>query len=272
MTEILTDLSRPALIRASRLNMEAYFRQVGRAPATEYFEGDGFVRWRAPMPYPWFNGVLVTRQPDAGAEQQIRSAQTYFSAQGVPAITWWIAEGLDPSAWHGLLIAHGFALDTDTPGMAADLAQLVEPSPVSGLDIRTIRTTDEMRAWAHTFVLGYELPPDWEPHVADLVIGMGLDLPMRYYHAFLNGEPVGTAALFVGAGVASVQMVATIPTARRLGIGAAVTGAPLTDARALGYRAAILQSSHQGFNVYRRMGFEHIYNLEDYYWSPAQPA
>ena len=59
--------------------------------------------------------------------------------------------------------------------------------------------------------------------------------------------------------------VATLPSARRRGFGAAITLAALLDGRNLGYRIGVLQSSDQGFPVYRRMGFVEVCRMEHFF-------
>ena len=66
--------------------------------------------------------------------------------------------------------------------------------------------------------------------------------------------------------------VATLPEARRQGLGTALTLAPLRDARALGYRFATLQASKMGVGVYRRLGFWEQFKVGMYAWSPEQAA
>jgi GNAT superfamily N-acetyltransferase len=62
--------------------------------------------------------------------------------------------------------------------------------------------------------------------------------------------------LFNGAGVAGIYGVATVPGARRKGIGAAISLAPLMDAREMGYRHAVLFSTDMATGVYERIGFQ----------------
>jgi predicted acetyltransferase len=57
-----------------------------------------------------------------------------------------------------------------------------------------------------------------------------------------------------------------VPEARGQGIGAAITLAPLLDARAIGYRIGILQASSLGYGVYRRLGFQDFGKLSVYLW------
>ena len=85
-----------------------------------------------------------------------------------------------------------------------------------------------------------------------------------HYLGLLDGAPVATASLFIGAGVAGIMYVSTLPAARRRGIGAAVTLAAMLDARDLGYRIGVLQSSNQGYPVYRRLGFVEVCKIEHF--------
>jgi ribosomal protein S18 acetylase RimI-like enzyme len=96
---------------------------------------------------------------------------------------------------------------------------------------------------------------------------LGLDLPVRNYLGYLNGRPVSTSTVFYGGGVAGIYCVSTLPEARGKGIGAAITLKPLQEARDMGYRVGVLQSSEMGFNVYKKLGFRHLCQIENLYRS-----
>jgi predicted acetyltransferase len=85
---------------------------------------------------------------------------------------------------------------------------------------------------------------------------------MRNYIGWLNGKAVATCCLFLGGGAAGIYSVSTLPEARGRGIGAALTVKPLQDAREMGYRIGVLQSSDMGYSVYKRLGFQHLCQIE----------
>jgi ribosomal protein S18 acetylase RimI-like enzyme len=91
--------------------------------------------------------------------------------------------------------------------------------------------------------------------------------PWRIYIGRLNGRPVATNMLFNGGGVASIYAVGTAVDVRGRGIGGAITLHPLLEARAEGYRHAVLFSSAMGVGAYERIGFRRTGGmLNRYLW------
>jgi len=133
--------------------------------------------------------------------------------------------------------------------------------------VRTVADEESLKLWTNVFIHGYGLPSDWESITFNLWKQLGFDLPIRNYLGYLNGKPVSTSTLFNGGGAAGIWAVATLPEARGKGIGAAVTLKSLQDAREMGYRIGVLQSSEMGFNIYKRLGFKHLCQIENFYLS-----
>jgi GNAT superfamily N-acetyltransferase len=149
--------------------------------------------------------------------------------------------------------------------MAVDLRALNEDLPTpTGLRVQCVDEPESLRKWAHASIIGFELPEKNIAPWCDLFAGLGFDLPLRNYLGILDGEPVATSELFLGAGVAGIYVVATVPEARRQGIGAALTLAPLLDARAMGFRIGILHASSMGLGVYLRLGFQEYCRMSCY--------
>jgi GNAT superfamily N-acetyltransferase len=271
MNHILTDLSTPALTRAITGNLLAFFDWLQRAPSAEYYADEMIARWHTRIPHPWFSGVAARQLPTEDYRPVIEDSIAYFNARGVSPFTWWLSPAQPVDAWAQRLAPFGFHLDRGTPGMAVALHAL--PDRViapAGLIITPVEDDATLRTWTHTFIIGYELPHSWQPDFYELMAGLGLDWPLRSYLGHLDGEPVATATLFIGAGVAGVLNVSTVPPARGRGLGAALTLAPLLEARARGYRAGVLQSSEMGFNVYRRLGFEKLCDVAHFYCCPER--
>lgn len=272
MTQILDDFSPATLERAVKSNLFDFFRFLGRAPQTAFRDEDGVARWRSPVPYSWFNGALAARPARSDDARLVAETVADFVEHGTREFTWWLSpdaslDAQDPpgASWSEILQARGFRHTEGPPGMALDLNTLRETARP---ELRIVPVTDAalLREWTMTFIAGYEVPPDWGPPLFDLLGGIGLDLPVRHYLGYLNDKPVATSSLFLSAGVAGILFVSTLREARGQGLGAALTLAPLLEARRMGCRIGVLQSSELGFPVYRRMGFEQVCQVEHFYW------
>lgn len=261
------------LARATKQNLTDFFRFLARAPAANYWEEDGIARWRTPLVHPWFNGVLLRRPPRAGDAEVLARLIAHFEAPHNIPFTLWIEWDIPRAPWQPVLSALGFAHDNGAPGMALPLEALpAELTLPPGFTIRTITNMTALRVWTDTFLSGYELPATWADGLYNLFAGLGLDYPMANYLGYLEDEPVTTSSVFYSAGVAGVQFVATLPSARRRGLGSLMTLYPLYDARRRGVEAAILQSSEMGYSVYTSIGFAHVANVDNEYRPPLPAA
>ena len=268
MEPIQTDVSDEVLVRATRLNLCEFYRHLSRTSPdpSRQFEDEKFTRWHVPIQYPWFNGVLSSRLPEENDDAFIEETIQYFRAKGVGVFTWWLEPPLQRADWEPVLAKHGFGFSDDTPGMAADLETLSRSQQsVDGLEIRVVADEESLHEWARVFTAGYELPPDWETSIYDMEVQLGLDFPLRNYLGYFNSKPVATSSAFFGGGVVGIYSVSTLPEARGKGIGAALTLQPLDEARQLGYRIGVLQSSEMGFSVYKKLGFKHLCQIENFY-------
>ena len=268
MNKILTDLSPASLVRANRANLNEWFRYFEHSPYMEFTKADGLSRWCCPFQYAWFNAVLCARDTTPADSAYIEDSLSYFKSKNTTEISLWLEAGVNLASWEVLLTPRGFKLEEGPIGMSVDLNQLNEAANLpSGSEIKIVDDEKGMQDCADAIVNGYGFPPDWRDITANFVSGLGLGTPYRSYVAYWDGKPVATAGVFFGKEVAGIYTVATVPEARGKGFGAAVTLAPLLDARKMGYRVGTLQASKMGFPVYKRMGFKEDYRVGSFFYS-----
>jgi ribosomal protein S18 acetylase RimI-like enzyme len=262
---ILTDFTPSAMLPACRNNLYQFFANLRNWDKANFTETSSLWRWRTPLAHPWYNGVISLHPPIPDETATIFEVIAYFKANGARDFTWWLAPGAE--AWGGQLEARGFMFNNDPPGMVVQLAQLNENIRTpDGLKIIRVETAKVMKTWAHVFILGYGLPVEWEPDLLDMMVATSLGERQSAYLAIVEEEPVSAAAMFLGAGVAGIYNVGTLPEWRGKGIGAAITLQPLLGARSQGYRIGTLQSSEMGYKVYKRIGFREMFKASHYYF------
>lgn len=267
MSSILRDLSTPALRQAIKANRFEWYGHLGRSPSSEFHDGPNLTWLLTGVPFPLMNTITRTQATRDDVDRIIEDTVAHFTSAGVTAFTWWVEQDARPTDLGERLQAHGFQYAEGPPGMAADLVALDEDvTAPPELRIEQVGDPAMLMQWVSTLFRGFGLPEDGEDALFDVLVGPGFDLPLRHYLGFLGDEPVATAELFLGAGVAGIYGVVTVPKARRRGIGAALTLAPLREARDLGYGVGILHSSEMALGLYRRLGFREYCKMGHYVW------
>jgi GNAT superfamily N-acetyltransferase len=269
VSEILEDLSDVALVAAIEDNLSDQFAIFARyIPQASWRDHGGTKLFLTGIPSPLFNGVFQAHLEAGRLDTQIEGTMAAFKAIGAP-MYWWTGPATRPADLGSRLQAHGLAHESDFLGMAIDLVTIGDAEPPAGLTIERVGDGRSLTTWCDVLARGFAMPGFVRDAYLDMFVrtGLGGDLPWRWYLGLLNGEPVATSLLAVSAGVAGIYNVATLPEARRRGVGTAMSLRPLLDARELGYRAGILRSSEMGVGVYRSLGFREYCKIGRYVWS-----
>lgn len=266
MGEARQELSGEALAGAIEANLYEQLRALAGFPGVEFHEEPDMTWVITGIPFPPFNGVFATRLAPGAADARIRITLPHFRQRKVPMI-WWVGPSTQPEDLGVRLQAHGLVHVGDEPGMAVDLRALNEDLPPSvPLVIERVGDAEMLERWLHPVSVSYGFPESVTKAVfaGEAAVGFGEHLATQRYVASLRGEPVGASLLFMAAGVAGIYWVATVPDARRRGIGTAVTLAALREARARGYTTGVLHSTEKGVGVYRRLGFRQYCQIGHY--------
>ncbi len=93
---------------------------------------------------------------------------------------------------------------------------------------------------------------------------MSRNCPHWLYVGYVDDEPVATAEVTLGGGVAGLFNISTIERCRRRGFGSAMTRRALADAREAGYQVAVLQAAPDGVGLYTRVGFAPFGDITEY--------
>jgi ribosomal protein S18 acetylase RimI-like enzyme len=265
MSEILEDFSTPALVAAIEANYWEFWAFFGRSPQVELHDDPEMIWLVSGIPHPGFNGIFRTQLAPGSIDAKIGATLTYFKSRRLPML-WWTGPSTRPANLGRHLEARGLT-PTAEPGMAVDLLALNEDVPQpSDLEIEHVRDVEMLKKFGHAADIGFGMPDSVGKAILDIEASLGFEhhLPRHHYVGLLEGEPVATSTLFLGAGVAGIYSVATAPDVRRRGIGSAMTLAPLREARATGYRVGVLRSSQMGLSVYRRLGFKEYCKVNYY--------
>lgn len=259
---------RQELIRAIEENGAEFLLAMGRAAGGEE-KRTPHIHWiigNSPIDY--HNCVVRAALPAGEVDTAIAMSIERFRAYNVPG-SWHAGPSMQPPDLGERLQAHGFVAAEEDIGMAISLEPLPDAQPApETLVIERVMDEPGLAGWMSVLAQGFGAGDVEAAWVGDVYrrIGFSDDVPWRHFLGRLSGQPVATASLFVGAGAAGVYFVSTLPSARRQGIGAAMTLAALRAGRDLGQRVGVLGASGAGVSVYRRMGFEELCRIEIHEW------
>lgn len=271
MDEIVQGITSPAVILALEANMRDYWLGYGEGTGCERYEDASLAQFITGAPVPLLNGVFPNHRSAAAIDIEIATAVERAAARHIPMF-WWVGPSAPPE-FTAHLAQRDIVQVGATPGMAISLTDLPAELPMPpDFTIERVETAAQLETWLRALLHGYEMPPDLYDQFLPIEASIMLDRPhpqREYFLGYQRGEPVAASAMQSSSGVVAPMAVAVAPEARRQGIGAAITLAPLYEGRARGYRVATLQASEMGYPVYRRIGFQDVCQIALYLSPPA---
>lgn len=216
--------------------------------------------------YTWITSKLLNQFTvglnnfeNASIKQVVRKALKQAKGSGF-ANLWWLVDSethTNPISNH--LIKCGFGTLWNKPIMAVELDSLSEPKQRPfGLDVKQVDNEEMFKQWT---AIQKEVNPDMEGLFDYIFItesghGYDHDLPMKRYLGYIDSVPVAASYGLMAHGVVGLFHVACLPSMGRRGIGTELSLYPLREARKIGYKVGVLDSTEMGYNVYSRLGFK----------------
>lgn len=214
-------------------------------------EHDGIAVLATGLPDRTLNPAFVVGLPRDPHDAVGRAAAARASLPA-PSTGLDLPEGRHPQVERALRDV-GYVERVRRPGMVLEPAAMVRPAHPSGLDLRRVTSQADWRGYVDVQVGVFGLDPGVAAEFPPYDVLGAPD--MRLVVGSVSDEVVCTAAVFVTGGVAGLYAVATPAAVRGRGFGSAATGFAVDAAAALGARLVALQSTEDGYLVYRRLGF-----------------
>ncbi len=251
--------------RARHENLVEAFSAIARAVPTGHVETEGGVTIvQSGLDTSGFNIVYALDRPLSTNRLERRIEET-FTRRGIP---WHLTTtpAISP-ALRGLIRRFHLTQHLVHPAFVwTRLPDTVPPVP-DGLDIRPVRTAEQVRSFASTAAEGFGEPsgtldPWAEGAIAALQTGSS---PSGLYLGYAGGRPAGTVSRVITRDIAGIYAVVTLPEFRHRGFATALTYRAAVDGRAEGCRESYLQATELGRPIYERMGYRLVEEYDEWY-------
>ncbi|GCE08738.1 hypothetical protein KDAU_60670 [Dictyobacter aurantiacus] len=268
---ILQQSGYPGVIAAMEKNLIEFIMYCSCIPGAQAYQSSDHIAAITGIPQPSLNVVMGVKMDEQTIMTRIKEIMIPFQARQVPML-WWLFPDTQPANLGYYLKRSGLQYNGTEPGMMIELSRLPTTLPtIDGFSIEEVEDATALNEWIQVSSIAFggaagNIDPEYIKF--EQCLGWGKDLPDRRFLGRLHGKAVATSSMFLGAGVAGLFSVGTLPEARGQGIGSAISVAPLSVARTLGYNIGVLQASPMGYSIYARIGFQECCSIQTYLWAP----
>ncbi len=213
----------------------------------------GYTIVNSGLPDDTFNYVLDADFSTDEANNKISTITEYFNEQNVP-FSWWTSPLDKPENLGSILEKQGFKNTENNTAMYFDLDAWdghIDLIP----ELTIVKATNENMLHDFALVLANDTTAfkTWFSRVASVLTD---DDPVEYYVGYVNNKPVVRGLSCYFAEVAGLHWLSTAPDERRKGYARTMQQFRLKRAKDLNYHIAVLQASHEGYPLYKKLGYK----------------
>lgn len=204
--------------------------------------------------------VFATKVDSSSLNVVLDTKQNKLDAKNIETIADFFKKHQSPWGWFITAASstndinqYGFNFIYETPGMYFDLENAL-PS-VADVEIREAH--DDLREWIKPLQEGFPSSDNCEAYrkLNAILLCKG-EKKLRHFTAYKDNEAACSATLFLSNAAVMLHNLATRDKFRKLGLGTALTVYMMHEAKKAGYKHCFLDSSDEGFNLYKKLGFK----------------
>lgn len=258
-------------MRDAHLNLiESSRRLFALDPGAEVENGAGWLFGAGRSTHPVISNAAFRANDGLDPGELLERASGFFGARGRGFAVW--ARAGEPGDDDLIAACEGAGLQMvyAMPEMVLDARIEERPTP-DGIELRRVGSREDVEDYwrvAASAYAGLGFPPEVFAFYED---DEGLRSEgVAAFLARVEDRPAAIAMTIVSHGVAGIYWVGCTEDTRGRGLGWSVTAAALNAGFAMGAEVASLQASPMGESLYRRMGFETIYDYRLYLCPPPE--
>lgn len=247
--------------RNAHLNLVDSSRQMFELdPGADVEAGAGWLFGAGRSSHPLISNAAFRVDDGLDPSEFLQRARAFFAARGRGFAVWARAGVPQDAELIGAAADTGLEAAYEMPEMVLDRRADERPPP-EGVDLRPVESAADAEAYWQVAASSYAslgFPPEtfanYESHDG-LAAGN-----VAAFLARLDGRPAGIAMTIVSHGIAGIYWVGSTVEARGRGLGWTVTATAVNAGFAMGAETASLQASPMGVSLYRKMGFETVFD------------
>jgi GNAT superfamily N-acetyltransferase len=247
--------------REAHLNLIESSRRLFELDSGAKIEaGDGWLFGAGRSTHPVISNAAFRMDDELDPDELIARARDFFGARGRGFAVWARAGTVEDRELISAAEATGLQAVYEMPEMVLD-GRPEDTSLPAGVELRRVASPPDAAAYWEVATSSYAsigFPPEifafYDSHD-----GLWADGAAAFL-AHVDGRPAGIAMTIVSHDVAGIYWVGCTEEARGRGLGRAVTAAAIDSGLEMGATSVSLQASPMGEPLYRRMGFETVFD------------
>jgi ribosomal protein S18 acetylase RimI-like enzyme len=239
-------------------------------PGAEVEDGAGWMFGAGRSSHPVISNAAFRVDDGLEPGELLERARAFFGGRGRGFAIWVRGGEAADDALAASCEDAGMQMVYAMPEMVLDTRIEERPAP-DGIELRRVASSEDAEDYWRVAASSYAslgFPPDVFAFYEDDE-GLRAD-GVAAFLARAGDRPAGIAMTIVSHGVAGIYWVGCTEEARGRGLGWSVTAAAVNAGFEMGAEVASLQASPMGESLYRRMGFETIYDYKLYLSQPPE--